>query len=64
MSARASSRAAPPCQVDDCSKFENVTYALLKRGVPEATIRKVWGENTLRVMKQVEDVAARMRTGS
>lgn len=50
-----------PVDLEDCSKFENITYELLKRGVPEDTIRKVWGENTLRVMAEVEKVAASAR---
>lgn len=56
--------APKPVDLEDCSKFENITYELLKRGVPEDTIRKVWGENTLRVMKEVEAVAVRLRTRS
>jgi membrane dipeptidase len=50
-----------PVGMEDVSKFEEVTYELLKRGVDEATIRKVWGENTLRVMTEVEQVAAKLR---
>ncbi len=53
--------APKPVDLEDCSKFENITYELLKRGVPESTIRKVWGENTLRVMAEVERVAANLR---
>lgn len=45
--------------LEDCSKFENITYELLKRGHSEEVIRKVWGENTLRVMAEVERYAAR-----
>jgi membrane dipeptidase len=50
--------APKPVGLEDCSKFENITYELLKRGLPEDTIRKIWGENTLRVMAEVEKVAA------
>jgi membrane dipeptidase len=50
--------APKPVGLEDCSKFENITYELLKRGMPEDTIRKIWGENTLRVMAEVERVAA------
>ena len=56
--------APKPVGLEDCSKFENITYELLKRGVPEDTIRKVWGENTLRVMAEVERVSASTRAGS
>lgn len=55
--------APKPVDLEDCSKFENITYELLKRGVSEATIRKVWGENTLRVMTEVERVAGTLRAG-
>ena len=48
-----------PVDLEDISKLGNVTYELLKRGYDEATIRKVLGENTLRVMREVEAVAAR-----
>jgi membrane dipeptidase len=56
--------APKPVDLEDCSKFENITYELLKRGVPESTIRKVWGENTLRVMKEVERVSVGLRAAS
>lgn len=56
--------APKPVDLEDCSKFENITYELLKRGVPEGTVRKVWGENTLRVMKEVERVSATLRAAS
>ncbi len=50
--------APKPVDLEDCSKYENITYELLKRGVPESTIKKIWGENTLRVMKEVERVSS------
>ncbi len=50
-----------PVDLEDVSRFEEITYELLKRKVDEATIRKVWGENTLRVMTEVEKVAAGLR---
>ena len=53
--------APKPVGLEDCSKFENITYELLKRGLPEDTIRKIWGENTLRVMAEAEKVAAAAR---
>lgn len=55
--------APTPVGLRDVSQFENVTYELLKRGVDEGTIRKIWGENTLRVMGAVERVAAAQRAG-
>lgn len=56
--------APKPVDLEDCSKFENITYELLKRGLPESTIKKVWGENTLRVMKEVERVSSSLRARS
>jgi len=44
----------------DVSMFPNVTYELLKRGYSEQDIRKILGENFLRVFAQAELVARRM----
>ena len=44
----------------DVSMLPNITYELLKRGYSERDIRKVLGENTLRVMAEAERVARRM----
>jgi membrane dipeptidase len=41
----------------DVSMLPNITYELLKRGYSERDIRKVLGENILRVMAQAERVA-------
>ena len=35
----------------------NVTRELLRRGYTEPQIRKLWGENFLRVLREVERVA-------
>lgn len=53
--------APAPEGLEDISTLGNVTYELLKRGYDDATVRKVLGENTLRVMQAVEEVAARLR---
>lgn len=50
-------KAPAPLGLEDISKLEAVTYELLKRGFDEATVRKILGENTLRVMREVEGVA-------
>jgi membrane dipeptidase len=47
-----------PEGLEDCSKLPWITYELLRRGVPEATVRKVLGENLLRVFAAAEEVAA------
>jgi membrane dipeptidase len=49
--------APAPEGLEDISKLGAVTKALLERGYDEATVRKVLGENTLRVMAEVELVA-------
>ncbi len=42
-----------PEGMEDASKFPLITEGLLRRGYSEANIRKILGENTLRVMAQV-----------
>jgi membrane dipeptidase len=44
----------------DVSMLPNITYELLKRGYSEADIRKILGENFLRVFARAEAVARRM----
>ncbi|HSE32258.1 MAG TPA: dipeptidase [Pyrinomonadaceae bacterium] len=46
-----------PEGAQDVSMLPNITYELLKRGYSERDIRKVLGENMLRVMAQAERVA-------
>jgi len=43
---------------DDVSKYLPVTARLLEEGFSEADVRKIIGENILRVLTQVEQVAA------
>lgn len=43
---------------NDASETFNVTLELVKREYSEDDIRKLWGENLLRVMEEVERVAA------
>ncbi len=50
-----------PVGLDDVSKFPNLTRALLEKGYTPAEIKKIYGGNTLRVMRQVEKVAAQTR---
>lgn len=50
-----------PEGLDDVSKFPNLTRALLEKGYSPADIKKIYGENTLRVMRQVEKVAHDMQ---
>ena len=44
----------------DVSMLPNITYELLKRGYSEKDIRKILGENLLRVFGEVERVSASM----
>ena len=47
-----------PTGLKDVSTYPNLVEGLLRRGYSEADIRKVLGENLLRVWKAVEDYAA------
>jgi membrane dipeptidase len=46
-----------PTQLEDVSCYPYITQALLDRGYSEADIKKILGENLLRVMEKVEGVA-------
>jgi membrane dipeptidase len=48
-----------PEGLDDVSKFPNLTRALLEKGYTAEDIRKIYGENFLRVMRAVEAAAAK-----
>lgn len=51
-----------PEGMEDISKLPNITYELMKRGYSDVDIKKVLGENFLRVMSQVERVASEMQS--
>ena len=46
---------------NDDSEALNVTIELVRRGYSEKNIRKIWGENLLRVWREVQKVAARSK---
>lgn len=46
---------------NDASETFNVTKELVNRGYSEEDIRKLWGDNLLRVMEAVEKVAAQIQ---
>ncbi|MDQ1410406.1 MAG: rane dipeptidase [Acidobacteriaceae bacterium] len=46
-----------PYGMEDASKLPRITEALLKKGYSESDVRKILGENTLRVMSEVERVS-------
>lgn len=48
----------------DASETLNVTKELVKRGYSEEDISKLWGENLLRVLDQVQDVAEELQSKS
>lgn len=50
-----------PEGLEDVSKFPSLTRALLEKGYSPSDIKKIYGGNTLRVMRQVEKVAAQLQ---
>jgi membrane dipeptidase len=46
-----------PFGMEDASKLPKITQALLEKGYSEGDVRKILGENTLRVMGEVEKVS-------
>jgi len=46
----------------DVSQFPNITKELLRRGYTETEVRKIWGGNLLRVFREVEKAAEKIRT--
>jgi len=53
--------ATMPDGMNDASYLPRITQALLDRGYSEADVRKILGENTLRVMEEAERAAQRLR---
>lgn len=51
-----------PAGMEDASKFPRLTEGLLRRGYGEVDIRKILGENTLRVMADAEQVGQLLRS--
>jgi len=52
-----------PYGMEDASKLPRITEALLQRGYPEGDVKKILGENTLRVMSEVERVSRELNSG-
>ncbi len=50
-----------PAQLEDVSSYPLITQALLDRGYSAADIKKVLGENLLRVMQRTEEVASQLQ---
>jgi membrane dipeptidase len=53
-----------PSGLEDVSKFPNLTRALLEKGYSAEDIRKIYGGNTLRVMRAVEAEAKREQSAT
>src|SRR6185503_4962209 len=51
----------PPSGLDDVSQFPNITIELVRRGYRDADIKKILGENLLRVMAAAEKTALVLR---
>jgi len=49
-----------PYGMEDATKLPKITDALLKKGYSEGDVEKILGENTLRVMAEVERVSREM----
>ena len=47
---------------NDASDTKNVTSALRERGYSESEIAKLWGGNLLRVLDEVQDIAAKLQS--
>lgn len=52
-----------PFGMEDASKLPKITQALLEKGYSEGDVRKILGENTLRVMGEVERVSRALNGG-
>jgi membrane dipeptidase len=53
-----------PDGLEDCSKLPKLTEAMVRKGYSDTDIRKILGENTLRVMEQAEQVSKEMQGGA
>jgi membrane dipeptidase len=52
-----------PYGMEDATGLPKITEALLRKGYAEGDIRKILGENTLRVMAEVERVSRELNSG-
>jgi membrane dipeptidase len=50
-----------PEGLEDCSKLPKITEALLRKGYSDSDVKKILGENTLRVMEQAEKVSKEIK---
>jgi membrane dipeptidase len=52
-----------PYGMEDATKLPRITEALLQKGYSEGDVKKILGENTLRVMSEVERVSRELNGG-
>ena len=52
-----------PYGMEDATKLPKITEALLQKGYSEGDVKKILGENTLRVMTEVERVGRELNAG-
>jgi len=52
-----------PYGMEDATKLPKITEALLQKGYSEGDVRKILGENTLRLMTEVERVSRELNAG-
>ena len=52
-----------PYGMEDATKLPKITEALLKKGYSEGEVKKILGENTLRIMTEVERVSRELNGG-
>jgi membrane dipeptidase len=52
-----------PFGMEDATKLPLITEALLRRGYSDEDVRKILGENTLRVMTEAERVSSKLNSG-
>jgi membrane dipeptidase len=48
--------------IEDVSQMPRLTEELLRRGYEEEDLRLIWGENTMRVLREVMEVAERIQS--
>jgi membrane dipeptidase len=53
-----------PYGMEDAAKLPKITEALLQKGYSEGDVKKILGENTLRVMAEVERVSRELNSAS
>jgi len=54
--------AVMPMGMQDVTRIPQITDALLKKGYSESDIRKILGENTLRVLSEVQRVSRELHS--